>query len=228
MVLSYSEGSDIIIAMKLENEDALDNFIICEKCFTLHEEIPLENGTKACCSECGAILYRYDSKLPDYGLALSVTGLIFFILANLFPLVQIEILGHGQFITIPKTIFSMFENGFYFVGLLCTFLIFIFPLMIFTINMLLFTLLKMKRGKNLTKELLILLAHITPWSMTDIFLISILVALVKLIGYAQIHIGIAFWALMIFVMIDLYIVKRVRLFDIWMLRKRIIFDEDIK
>jgi paraquat-inducible protein A len=214
--------------MKLENEDALDNLILCEQCFTLHEEVPLEDGTKACCTECGAILYRYDSKLIEHGLALSFTGIVFFILANLFPLVQIEILGHGQFITIPKTIFSLFENGFYFVGLLCTFFIFIFPFMIFTINMLLFTLLKIKRGENLTKELLILLAHIKPWSMTDIFLISILVALVKLIGYAQIHIGIAFWALMVFVLIDLYIVKRIHLFEIWMMRKRIVFDEDTK
>jgi len=214
--------------MKVENEDALNNLILCQKCFTLHEEVRLEDGTKACCSECGAVLYRYDSKLIDHGLALSVTGIVFFILANLFPLVQIEILGHGQFITIPKTIFSLFENGFYFVGILCTFLIFIFPFMIFAITMLLFTLLKAKRGKHLTKELLVLLAHIKPWSMTDIFLISILVALVKLIGYAQIHIGISFWALMFFVLIDLYIVKRMHLFDIWMLRKRIIFDEDAK
>jgi len=214
--------------MKLENEDALDNFIICQQCYTLHEEVAIKDGTKACCSECGAILYRYDSKLIAHGLALSITGIIFFILANLFPLVQIEILGHEQFITIPKTIFSMFESGFYIVGLICAFLIFIFPLMIFTINMLLFTLLKMKRGKKLSKELLILLSHITPWSMTDIFLISILVALVKLIGYAQIHMGIAFWTLMIFVLIDLYIVKRIHLSEIWMLRKRILLNEDKK
>jgi paraquat-inducible protein A len=214
--------------MKIENEDALDNFIICQQCYTLHEEVPINDGTKACCTKCGAILYRYNSKLIDHGLALSITGIIFFILANVFPLVQIEILGHGQFITIPKTIFALFDSGFYIVGLICAFLIFIFPLMIFTINMLLFTLLKMKRGTKLTKELLILLSHITPWSMTDIFLISILVALVKLIGYAQIHMGIAFWALMVFVLIDLYIVKRIHLSELWMLRKRILLSEDKK
>ena len=210
--------------MKLENEDALDNFIICHQCFTLHVETPIKDGTKACCSECGGILYRYDSKLIDHGLALSITGLIFFVLANFFPLVQIEILGTGQFITIPKTIFSLFDSGFYFVGLVCAFLIFIFPLMIFLINLILFTLLKLGRGEKWTKDLLILLAHITPWSMTDIFLVSILVALVKLIGYAQIEMGIAFWSLIVFVIIDLYIVKRVHLSEIWLLRKRILLE----
>jgi paraquat-inducible protein A len=212
--------------MKIENEDDLDNFIICQQCYTLHEQVPIKDGTKACCSKCGAILYRYDSRLIDYGLALSITGIIFFVIANIFPLVQIEILGHGQFITITKTIFSMFKSEFYIVGLICAFLIFIFPLMIFTINILLFTLLKLKRGEKLTKELLILLSHITPWSMTDIFLISILVALVKLIGYAQIQMGIAFWALMIFVLIDLYIVKRIHLSELWMLRKRRLLSKD--
>ena len=214
--------------MKLENEDALDNLIICQKCSTLHEEVPIKDGTKACCSECGAILYSYDSKRIDHGLALSITGFIFFVLANVFPLVQIQILGHEQFITIPKTIFSLFDSGFYIVGIICAFLIFIFPLMIFMINILLFIFLKIKRGEKWTKDLLILLSHITPWSMTDIFLISILVALVKLIGYAQIHMGIAFWALMVFVLIDLYIVKSIQLSELWMLRKRILVNKDKK
>jgi len=207
--------------MKLENEDALDNLIICHQCYTLHEEVPIKDGTKALCTSCGGILYRYDSKLLDYGLAWSVTGFIFFILANVFPIVNIELLGHEQFITIPKTFIALFDNGFYVVGLLCAFLIFIFPLMIFTINIVLFLLLKLKIADTLTKELLILLSHIKPWSMSDIFLISILVALVKLIGYAQIHMGIAFWALVIFVLIDLYITKMIHTSEIWMLRRRI-------
>lgn len=208
--------------MKLENEDALDNLIICHGCYTLHDMVPIEDGTQACCSECDAVLYQYDSKLADKGLALSLTGLIFFWIANFFPLVQIEILGSEQYITIFKTILSLFESGFYIVGLICAFLVFIFPLMIFVVNFVLFALLKFKRGEKTTKELLILLSHITPWSMTDIFLISILVALVKLIGYAQIHMGLAFWALIVFVAIDIYIVKRVHISEIWMLRKKVL------
>jgi paraquat-inducible protein A len=210
--------------MKIENEDELDNLIICQQCFTLHEEVPIKDGSKACCTECGGILYRYDSKLVDHGLSMSIAGLIFFILANAFPLIQIDILGSEQFITLPKTIFSLFESGFYLVGFLCLFLILVFPLMIFMINILLFTLLKLERGVQMTKELLILLSHITPWSMADIFFISILVALVKLVAFGQINIGVAFWALMIFILIDVYITKRISLFELWMLRKRIFLE----
>ena len=214
--------------MKLENEDALDNLIICHKCYVLHEEVPIKDGMKALCSSCGDVLYRYDSRLIEHGLALSITGLIFFVVANFFPLVKIEILGHEQFITIPKTFIALFDNGFYAVGLLCAFLIFIFPLMIFGINILLFMLLKLERGETLSKELLVLLSYIKPWSMSDIFLISILVALVKLIGYAQIYMGTAFWALIIFVLLDLYITKVIHTSEVWMLRRRVYVDDDMK
>ncbi|NOR55506.1 MAG: paraquat-inducible protein A [Sulfurovum sp.] len=212
--------------MKLENEDALDNLIICGHCFTLHEETPIKDGAKACCVGCGAVLYRYDTKLIDYGLSLSIAGLIFFILANAFPLVQIDILGTSQYITIPKTIYALFESGFFLVGLLCACLILVFPLMIFLINIMLFSLFHFKRGKALSKHLLILLSHISPWNMVDIFLISIMVALVKLIGLAQIHMGISFWTLIVFVGIDIYIVKQIHISELWMLRKRLLLDKD--
>jgi paraquat-inducible protein A len=207
--------------MKLENEDELDTLIICPHCSTLHEEVTLKDGSKACCSECGEVLYRYDSKLIDHALSWSIAGLIFFVVANTFPLLKIDILGSQQFITLPKTISSLFANGFYIVGFICVFLIVIFPLMIFLVNILLFTLLKMGRGEHVTKELLILLAHIKPWSMLDIFFISLLVALVKLIAFGQMHLGISFWALLAFVLIDIYVTKSIRIPEIWMLRKNI-------
>jgi len=211
--------------MKLENEDALDNYIICQQCFTLQQEHSIKDGSSAYCAACNGLLYRYDSKLIDKALAWSITGLIFFVVANAFPLLMIDILGTEQFITLPKTILALFDNGFYLVGFLCLFLIFIFPLMIFLINIVLFSLLKFRKGEQVTKELLILLSHITPWSMADIFFISLLVALVKLIAFGQIHIGISFWALMAFVMIDIYITKSIRIPEIWMLRKKIDFKE---
>ena len=207
--------------MEIENEDVLDNYILCHKCHTLHKKVSLDEGQKAHCVECKALLYRVDSKLAEHGLALSITGFIFFVLANAFPLVSIEILGVEQFITIPKTFLALFESGFYIVGLMCALLVFVFPLMIFTVNILLFTLFKMQKGEPVIKKLLILLSHLKPWSMGDIFLISILIALVKLIGYAQIHMGISFAALLCFVLLDLYISKMIHMGELWTLKKEI-------
>jgi len=207
--------------LKIKNEDELDKIVICHKCFTIHQETPIKDGTKALCSHCGSVLYRYDSKLARNGLALSITALIFLILANMFPIVNINILGQEQYLTITKTFLTLFNSGFFIVGFVVMFLIFIFPFMITILYMVLFAMLYFKVGKFISKEFLVLISHLEPWSMAEIFLVSILVALVKLIGYAQIHMGVSFWALVAYVIFDIYITRSIKISEIWMLRNRI-------
>jgi len=211
--------------MKIENEDELDKIIICPKRYSIHQEVPIKDGSKALCSQGNAVLYRYDSNLAKNGLALSLTALIFFVLANMFPLVQVDIFGVEQYLTIPKTFLVLFDNGFFIVGFLAMFLIFVFPLMLMLLYTVLFFILYFKLAKPLSKQLLILISHIEPWSMAEIFLVSILVSLIKLIGYAQIHIGVSFWALIAYVVLDIYITRHIHISEIWMLRNRIYEDD---
>ncbi len=207
--------------IELNSEDELDDYIICHKCHTLNKEVPIADGSKALCSNCGMVLYHRDSRLLDHGLALSIAGLVFFILANSFPLVKIDILGSERFISIISMIASLVDSGYYLVGLFVTYLIFIFPLMIFLLYIVIFALMKSGRGELLTKDLLILLARIQPWHMSDIFLISILVAVVKLFGMAEIHFGISFWTLIVFVLIDIYMTRNIHLGELWVLRREV-------
>ncbi len=51
--------------------------------------------------------------------------------------------------------------------------------------------------------------------MVDIFFISILVAMVKLFDYAQLELGVAFGAMFLVIILDIFILKRVTLGDIW-------------
>jgi len=212
--------------MKIKDEDELDKLIICHECYTLHEEVHIVDGTQALCSSCDTILYRYDSRLAHIGLSLSLTGLIFFVIANIFPLIKVEILGHEEFLTLSKTFISLYEHGMYIVATLCLVLIFLFPLLTLCLYILLFGLLKAKKGKEMTKKLLVLLVHLKPWNMSDIFLISLLVALIKLISYAQIEIGISFFALISFVILDLYLKYKIQITEMWMLRKRLYLSKD--
>jgi len=202
-------------------DGALEQLIICPKCHTLHQKTCIEKGKKAVCGHCGKELYHYDERTLDHGLALGITGLILFAVANFFPLVRVDILGHEQHVTIISMVKSLFENGFYVVGIVVAFMVFIFPLMILLIYVLLSWLMRQKKGEQLTKELLILLSHLLPWSMIEIYLVSILVALVKLIGYMQIHFGLSFWALALFVFLDIYLTKSVHIGELWELRYRL-------
>ena len=79
----------------------------------------------------------------------------------------------------------------------------------------------------MVEKLLVFLAKLLPWNMTEIFLISIFVALVKLIGYAQIHFGISLWALVTFVLFDLYLSKSISIDELWRAKKRIFRGKDV-
>jgi len=204
----------------------LESLIICQKCQTLHEKVELTQGNSANCHHCGKILYRHDNHMVSRGLALSITGILLFFVSNLFPLVKIELFGHFQHVTIISMVLSLFENDFYIVGIVVSFLIFIFPLLILLIYFSLMLMMYRRRGDKRTRELLILLYRLLPWSMIEIYVVSILVALVKLIGYMEIHFGLSFWALILFMILDAYLSKSLNIGELWELRERIYRDKD--
>jgi len=206
---------------KQEESTVLDRLIICPKCHTIHEKVAIPKGKSALCDTCKKVLYHYDERVLDHGLALGLTGLLLFFVSTLFPLVRVEMLGHEQHVTILSMVFSLFENGFYVVGVAVAFMVCIFPLMILVDYIILSWLMRAKKGKQLTKELLILLSKLLPWNMVEIYLVSILVALVKLVGLMQIHFGLSFWSLVLFVILDTYLSKRIHMGELWELRHRI-------
>ena len=212
--------------MEAQSHEAkeLNQYIICPKCNTLHTKIPLPPGKRAVCKQCGAILYRYDPRYLDRALSLAITGLIFFVVANLFPLIRIDLFGNEQHMNILESINQLLENGYYIVAIGVLFMVLIIPAMVIVDYIILIVLMRLGKRKALTRDLLVLLSHLMPWSMVDIFAVSILVALAKLMGKVQIHFGISFWVLLLYVGIDLYLTKARRIGTLWELRSRIYRD----
>lgn len=202
-------------------EDDLRRLIICPGCRMIHVKAPIKDGADACCSKCATVLYRCDKKLIERGLALNITALFFLGIASTFPLVSIDILGNQKFLTIPNAIFYLFESGFYLVGIAVAFLVLIIPIILDIIEILALILLKYEKSKKTTRELLILLSKLQPWGMSDIFLVSVLIALIKLIDYAQIHVGLSFWALITYAMINIYNIKVININELWSIKDKI-------
>jgi paraquat-inducible protein A len=206
--------------LKLSDEE-LDKLVICKKCATLHRKTVLTSKTKAICITCHSTLYRKHEDLLNKSLALSIATLIFFITANLFPIVTIDLGGSVNGITLSSVFLTMFEKQFYFAGLLSAFVIFLLPFLLIGNFVFLLLFMKLKINEKAVKRMLVLLSTLLPWNMVEIFLISILVAMVKLIGYAEIHFGISFWALVLFVFFDIYISKNISMIALWGMKKKI-------
>jgi paraquat-inducible protein A len=203
------------------SDDELDKLVISKKCATLHKKVILSQSKKAICRTCHTTLYRKHYNLLSKSLALSLTTLIFFITANVFPIVTIDLGGSMSEITLSSVILTMFDQQFYFSGLLLAFVVFLLPLLLIVNFIILLVFMKLKINEEAVKKMLVLLSSLLPWNMVEIFLISILVAMVKLIGYAEINFGISFWALVLFVLIDMYMTKNISMIALWGLKERV-------
>ncbi len=197
------------------DEKTLERLIICPKCQTLHTIVELEEGTKAHCAVCNALLYKEDACLVDKMIAFSLSALLFLIISNSFIIVQIDLFGSEEFMNIPTMLLRLFDSGFYIVGLFLSLFLFILPFMTISIYLLLGVAYRLGWSGDYAKNLLITLSNIRLWNMVDIFLISILIAMVKLVDLFALHLGIAFYSLIIYVLLDIYLSKSIKMFNLW-------------
>jgi paraquat-inducible protein A len=198
----------------LSNQE-LDQFIICKKCNTLHQKIPLHQGGKALCSKCNTLIYRRDDNMVEKTLALVVTSLISLLIAFQFTIISININGLEKSLSLLSLFAVLLEHQQYVVGLMFLFLIVLFPFMMLSSMFFVLFFMKIKKYSYAVKRLLILLSHLKHWNMLDIFFISLLVAMVKLFDYARIEVGISFIAFILTLGLELMITKDISFDELW-------------
>ncbi len=201
------------------NEEELDALVICHGCHAVNHKIEIADGAQVHCAQCNGVLYKANSKFLQHSMALAISALLLFLIASTLPMVKIELIGDYQIISLFGVIGVLFDHGFYLLGVATALLIYVFPLLVIILQLAVFTLLKFSRGKTCTQFLLIILAKVLPWNMSEIFLVSVLVALVKLLSYAQIQVGAAFFALVGYVVINLYMNKAINMNELWTLKE---------
>ena len=193
----------------------LKDLVICYKCQTLQRRKRLSKGEVAKCARCDTFLYREYSDLKYRIFAFSLSGIIFFLIANFFPLVSINISSFGNSLNLFEAIFTMYHDGFVLISFFSLLVLLIFPLFLMLLLFTFSLLLILKTSKNLAKKILILLGYVKPWSMLDIFFVALLVAMVKIFDYASIEFGVAFVSMGIFIVIEIYLMYHIRIEMLW-------------
>jgi paraquat-inducible protein A len=205
-------------------DSELDNLIICKKCQTLQKRIELQRGEVAKCVECDNILYRDSKQVFNKALAFSITALVLFILMNIFPIMNVYIAGVKNSLTVLEMVARVYQEGFYIVASVILVVVIIAPLAVLLSFILIGILSRFKGSKEIVRSILIFLTQVRHWAMVDIFFISILVALVKLFGYAQIEFDTAFIALILFIIVDIFTLKSIKPVELWQYFNRIYRD----
>jgi len=202
--------------------EELKELIICPRCGTLHKRVKLSSPKESArCWKCNKLLYRGCQGLEYKLLSFTFTALILFILANLFPIVEIDIGGgiKSRMVLLEALLF-LYKQGFLFISLFGLLVLEIFPLMTI-LALFLFSLFVVFRvDKELARKALIVAGRLSEWNMVDIFFISILVAMVKIYEYAYIDFGVAFWSMAFFVILSIYLFRYLGIPMMWELWER--------
>lgn len=167
-------------SLKAEALAQAGNFLACPDCDLLHCVPAMRQGMNAKCSRCGCILVDNKSCSVDHSLAYAIAAAVFFVLANIYPLLSFNIEGREGTCRIAEGAIQLIERGYWPLGILVLLTGIIAPLLI--ILGLLYVLIPvcMRRSHPSLPLAFRVLTSLRPWSMLDVFLLGAVVALIKL------------------------------------------------
>lgn len=171
-----------------------NSLIACTDCDLLHQMQPLQGSQKAKCTRCGNVLYRENKHGFEVTLTLTLTALILFVLANSFPFMTLQFGGREQISTIFSGVVELYERNMWGLSLVVLLTSIVIPLT--KILCLLYVLISLKNNRHPWGLVPVFrfLETLTPWSMIEIYMLGVLVAVVKLASMATIVPGIALYS----------------------------------
>lgn len=176
------------------NPRLIDASVACPDCDLLQQIPPLPPGGRARCVRCGSTLARQPSGHSDLPLALTVTAAIVFILANTSPLMDLSAVGRTASTTIVGGAYQMWLEDEKITGVLVGFCAVLAPgsYIAFMLTLLLAS--RRLPAPFWVSEMLRWVEHFKTWSMLEVMLLGILVALIKIAELASVNPGIGMYA----------------------------------
>ena len=149
----------------------------------------------AACVACGRVLARKHFLSVDQVLALTVAAALLFLITNSYPLMSIEVGGMRTETTVWGAALLMLHGWAAWPAAVLALSMFILPLLQIALLLWLLAFARFGRRAPGFRGLLVTLHRSRPWSMTEVFLLGALVAIVKLSSWVHVTAGIGIWAL---------------------------------
>lgn len=173
-------------------QDALT--MACHDCDLIQRIPPLDEGQTARCMRCGAVLVDRKTNSIDRSLALTMAGLILFVIANSFPFLALKLQGQIRETTLTSGVVALWTQDMWLLAILVLLTTIAVPLA--ELLGLLYVFLPIKAGRVGSQLPMVFrfVSAIKAWSMMEIFMLGILVTIVKLVKMAEVVPGISLYA----------------------------------
>ncbi|MBI5557823.1 MAG: paraquat-inducible protein A [Deltaproteobacteria bacterium] len=180
-----------------------ENVMACPYCDLLLKKVGLERGQKAVCPRCGHLLYASKKNSVDKTLALSFSGLVFYLPANFMPLMTLDTLGIEKSASIYDGAVALYQHHYFFVAGMVVVTSLVFPLIKISILFLVSLALKLRFYPPGLPLLMRWYRHLDEWGMLEVYMVGILVTIVKMYHTAHIRYDAGFFCFIALLLVAL-------------------------
>jgi paraquat-inducible protein A len=163
-------------------QESMKDLSACKTCGQVHAGEPLKPGMVGKCSRCGSAVAQHTSYSLHWTAALSLSALILYVPANVFPILRLEMYGASSENTVWSGCERLFRDGDWGIAVIVFLASILIPLLKLTslFTLVTFSRFKIPWWKRQRYWMYRFVDSIGRWAMLDVFVVAILVSLVKL------------------------------------------------
>ena len=180
----------------MHNRPLTDSSLVaCPSCDLLQRLPEIASGHVARCPRCDTVLRRRRKDSLNRTLALAVAAAVFYIIANTSPMLGLTVVGRESFTTVVGGAERLWQNGQEIVAALVFFAAVLSPALQIGFLLVVLTGCQLKRAPHWLGAVLRRHPFARTWSMIEVMLLGVLVALTKIAELATVIPGLALFAL---------------------------------
>ena len=165
---------------------------------------------------CGLPIVTERSTAFAQVISLAMTAFVLMLAAISFPFLELDVAGRHNSISVLQAV-TVFNDGIALLLALAVagFIVFLPLLRLAAIIYALGPIVREKPVRRGAKQAFALAEFLQPWSMAEIFIVGVAVALIKVAGLAHVSIGPAFWAFCALVLITVLKDQLICRYSVW-------------
>jgi paraquat-inducible protein A len=171
-------------------------YLVCEECDAVYPGQAIANDAVLRCRRCGATLERGHALPLNGQLGLTLGALTVFLIGGLSPIVTLELKGNHSQASLLEATRLTWESGAHLVALLSAATAFVFPLGVILLRLWVLVPLLLRRPVPLLAPVMRLLRWVLRWSMVEVFMLGVLIAVVRSAGVTHVVLGPGIFAYM--------------------------------
>lgn len=158
----------------------------CHGCDLLQRVPPLSPGGKARCPRCAQVVAVHPAHPLDTPLALCIAAAVLVIVANVCPLMSLSAAGRTASTTLAGGAYEMWVHGSEVTAVVVAFCVVLAPILY--VGSMLTVMIAVQRGPApaWVGDFMRLADRLRPWSMNEVLLLGLLVALTKIAELAEV------------------------------------------